>query len=78
MIEDNPFALDHSEVHSVKPDFEEGDITHLGTGEKRARHATTSEYHTREGGLFHICAREIASFHQDIHETEPVEISRRE
>ncbi len=78
MIEDNPFALEHSEVHSVKPDFGEGDIMHLGTREERARHATTAEYHAREGGLFHICAREIASFHQDIHEAESVEISRRE
>jgi hypothetical protein len=35
MIEDDPFAPEHSEGPSVKPDFGEGDIVHLGPGEER-------------------------------------------
>ena len=78
MIEDDPFAPGHSEVHSVKSYFGEGDILHLGPREERSRHTTTAECHAGKGRLFHICAREVASFDQDIYEAEAVEISRRE
>ena len=78
MIENDPFAPDHSEVHSVKPYFGKGDILHLSPREERSRHTTTAECHAGEGGLLHIRAREVASLHQDIYEAEAVEISRRE
>jgi hypothetical protein len=74
MIEDDPFAFDHPEVHSVEPHFGEGDVLHPGPREKRARHTTTGKCHPSEGGLFHIRARKVASFYQDICETEVVEI----
>ena len=75
MIEDNPFARDHSEIHSVKPYFGEGDVLYLGPREERPRHPTTAEPHAGEGGLFHVCARKVAPFNQDIYEAEAAEIS---
>jgi hypothetical protein len=78
MIEDDSFALDHAEIHSVELHVGESDVVHPGPREKRARHPTTGECHPSEGGLFHVRAREVASFYQDICESEAVEVGGRE